>query len=201
MRWHKANDAYLHDRRPLATVGVLWSQQNTDYYGRDRADELVEQPYRGMAQALLRARIPYVVIHADYLERDAAGLSLVILPNLAAMSDAQCGAVRRFVERGGGLVASGVTSLYTEDGIARRDFALADLFGAHFTGKRVEPAESRRQSREAPSSHTYLRLASELRARVEGPKSGSVTAAAGTRRPVFRVFEGTDIHPFGGILE
>src|SRR5439155_10847877 len=123
MRWHKANDAYLHNRRPVATVGVLWSQENTDYYGREKADELVEQPYRGVVQALLRARTPYLPIHADYLERDRAGLALLILPNLAAMSDAQCSAVRSFVQRGGGLIATGRSSLYTGEGIARPDFA------------------------------------------------------------------------------
>ena len=54
---------------------------------------------------------------------------MLVLPNLAAMSDAQCAAVRRFVEAGGGLVATGETSLYDEEGRRRADFALADLLG------------------------------------------------------------------------
>src|SRR5262245_10713274 len=200
MRWHKANDEYLHNRRPIATVGVLWSQENTDYYGRERADELVEQPYRGVAEALLRARIPYLPIHADYLERDQARLSLLILPNLAAMSDAQCAAVRRFVERGGGLVATGVTSLYSEEGIKRGDSALADLFGAHSTGKQIGPGGAG-QRREAPAGHTYFRLSPELRAKVDGPKAGAEPPVAGARHPVLRGFDETDILPFGGALE
>ncbi len=136
MRWHKANEEFLVNRRPVATVGLLWSQQNTDFYGRDAADELVDQPYRGMMQALIRARIPYLPLHADYIDRDAAGLAVLILPNLAAMSDAQCAAVRRFVERGGALFATGDSSLYNEWGDPRPDFALADLFGAHAAGSR-----------------------------------------------------------------
>ena len=72
MRWHKASEEFLVNRRPVATVGLLWSQQNTDFYGRDAADELVDQPYRGMMQALIRARIPYLPLHADYIDRDAA---------------------------------------------------------------------------------------------------------------------------------
>ena len=107
MRWYKANEQYLVNRRPVAAVGLVWSQRNTDFYGRDNADELVDAPYRGFMQALVRARIPYIPVHADHIERDAGNLGVLILPNLGAMSDAQCAAVRRFVEKGGGLIAIG----------------------------------------------------------------------------------------------
>ena len=82
----------------------------------------------------MRARIPYVPIHIDHIERDGANLKVLILPNMAAMSDAQCAAVRKFAAGGGAVIATGVTSLYNEFGDARSDYGLADLFGAHFTG-------------------------------------------------------------------
>src|SRR5258707_6268973 len=47
MKWYAANERYLLNRRPLATVGVVWSQRNTDYYGNDRAGDLTDAPYRG----------------------------------------------------------------------------------------------------------------------------------------------------------
>ena len=37
MRWWKANERYLVDRTPVANVGVVWSQRNTDFFGRDDA--------------------------------------------------------------------------------------------------------------------------------------------------------------------
>ena len=74
MRWHKANQAYLIDRKPVASVGVVWSQRNTDYYGRDNAADLVDAPYSGFTEALLRARIPYLPVNADHIGRDSAGL-------------------------------------------------------------------------------------------------------------------------------
>jgi hypothetical protein len=109
-RWHEANERYLLDRRPIATVGLVWSQQNCDYWGRGEAKLMVEEPWRGMAQALTRARIPYLPVHAEDIERDAPSLSALLLPNVGAMSDAQVAAVRRFVVRGGGLLASGDSS-------------------------------------------------------------------------------------------
>ena len=178
-RWHEEHEQYLVNRQPVAAFGVVWSQRNTDYYGRDESAELVDAPYRGVTEALLRARLPYLPVHADHIERDAARFSALVLPSVAALSDTQCAAVKRFVAAGGGLVATGATSLYDEWGDPRPDFALADLFGAHAPS----PDFGRKGSTRA-TAHTYLRL----------PGSGA-------RHPVLLGFEETDILPFGGALE
>ena len=181
MQWHKANEQFLVNRQPVASVGVVWSQRNIDFYGRDQAS-LVDLPYRGMMQALVRARVPYLSIHADNLERDGRAVSLLILPNLAAMSDEQCSAVRRFVERGGSLIASGVSSLYNEWGDSRKEFALADLFRTHAEGSNLGTPNSPERRWAAASGNTYFRLAPERHAVLQG-------------------FDETDILPFGGTLE
>ena len=195
MAWHKANEAYLVNRQPVASVGVVWSQRNTDFYGRDDAARMVDLPYRGMTQALVRARIPYLPIHVDYIDRGGQDLAVLILPNVAAMSDEQCAAVQRFVERGGSLIATGASSLYDEWGEPRKDFALAGLFQAHANGSGTERKWA------ATLDHTYLRLTPELRAGVPGPKAGDEPPVAGQRHPVLEGFDETDILPFGGMLE
>jgi Hypothetical glycosyl hydrolase 6 len=198
-RWHEANQEYLVDREPVAGVGLVWSQQNTDYYGRDNPEELVELPFRGMANALLRARIPYLPVHADHIERDGPRLSVLVLPNLAVMTKSQCAAIRRFVERGGNLIATGQTSLYGPSGEPRTDFALADLFWAHVTPARGNSIQADlKLARE--TLHSYLRLAPELSAGVYGPKIGSESPPAGKRHPILKGFDETDILSFGGSL-
>lgn len=181
MRWHRKNETYLLDREPVAAVGLLWSQRNTDFYGRDDARNLVDLPYRGFAHAMVRARIPYLPVHADHVERDASRISVLVLPGVAALSDAQCAEICRFVERGGSLIATGISTLLDEWGTPRADFALADLFGAHTVGTLA--GSHRKQA--AGSFHTYLRL----------------PAATGARHPVLAGFEETEILPFGGRLE
>jgi hypothetical protein len=181
----------------------VWSQTNTDFYGRDEAELLVELPWRGWTNALVRARIPYLPVHIDHLERDAAayGLALLILPNLAAMTGAEAASVRRFAERGGGLIATGDSSLCNEWGEPREDFALADVIGAHTTERRAATNDAQRLRWARDTQHTYLRLTPELRARVDGEKADSEPRVTAPRHPILRGFEETDILPFGGVLE
>jgi hypothetical protein len=184
-QWHAENEQYLVDRKPIATVGLLWSETNIDWYGRGDSETRVTMPFVGAAEALSVHRIPWRAVHADHVSRDAAELDVLVLPNLAAASDAQCAAVRRFVEAGGGLVATGETSLYDDEGRRHADFALAGLLGAHATGEHrgsfSGPAASPWSS---AVGHTYLRF-----------------ATATGRPPALAGFEDADIVPFGGRLE
>lgn len=195
MKWHKANEAHLVNRTPIASVGLVWSQRNTDFYGRDNAAELVDAPYDGFAQALIKARIPYLPVHADDIDREAAGLAVLVLPNVGALSDEQCSAIRRFVARGGSLIATGESSLYTEMGDPRADFALGDLLRVH---RRTKPVWQRAQT---SSFHTYLRLHPELRGRVYGPRSGQEPPGGSPRHAVLAGFDDTDLLAFGGVLQ
>ncbi|MEO8368437.1 MAG: alpha-amylase family protein [Candidatus Solibacter sp.] len=200
MKWHKANQAYLANRKPVATVGLVWSQRNTDFYGRDNAAELVDAPYEGFAQALIRARIPYLPVHAADIDREAASLSTLVLANVGALSDAECEAVRRFVARGGSLVATGERTMYNEWGDARADFALADLLRVHAQPKPASASGAGGRRAATASIHTYLRLHPELRGGVYGPRNGKEPAATGTRHAALKGFEETDIIPYGGTL-
>jgi len=199
-RWHKANEEFLFKRMPVATVGVVWSEDNTNYYGRDEASLLVDLPMRGITQALVRARIPYIPLNADHIDRDAAQLSLLILPNIGVLTEDQIASIRRFVKKGGGLIATGESSLYNKFGNRRRDYALGDLFGTHLVTRPEISSRASLRSWASSSHHTYLRLTPELRRNVDSPKNGTEPIVTGGRHPVLRGFDETDILAFGGLL-
>jgi hypothetical protein len=179
MRWHQANERYLVNRTMVATVGLVWSQRNTDFFGRDDPETRVDAAYTGWMHALIRARIPYVPIHVDAIERPTTTIGTLILPNIGALSDEQVSAIRMHVAKGKSIVATGDTSLYDEHGNPRPDLALADLFSCHRKG---EPLAAR--APRSASLHTYLRLPSDVRSRHE----------------VLRGFDGTDVVAYGGTL-
>ncbi len=195
-RWYQANEEYLVNRTPVATVGVVWSQDNTDFYGRDDADQLVDQPWNGITQALIRSRIPYRPVHADHIDRDGSEFTLLILPNLGSMNAGQVASLRRYVQNGGNLFATGESSLFDEHGSALNDYALSDLFGAHALSATTEEDRSEMKR----TSHSYLRLTPELRSKVYGPHTPGEPPVTAERHPVLKGFEETDILPFGGFL-
>jgi hypothetical protein len=149
--WAEKNQHYLADREPLARVGLVYSQQTAWYCGDEQAAAKVEDYALGWYQALIESRIPFEMVHDRLL--DAAHLAkfkTLILPNIAALSDAQCGQLRAFVAHGGSVVATHETSLYDGNGRRRKNFALADLFGVDWTGKI-----------EGPMLNSYIRLEHE----------------------------------------
>jgi hypothetical protein len=133
--WHFRNERYLRNLAPMARAAMVYSQQTAQYYGGEHAHQKVEDHTLGFYQAMIEARIPFEMVHDRLL--DAAHLApfkVLILPNIAAMSDGQCRQIREFVDRGGSVVATYETSLYDEWGVRRPDFGLAQLFGASYDG-------------------------------------------------------------------
>jgi hypothetical protein len=135
-KWHAANEAYLRNERPLARVGLMYSQQTATYYGGDQAHAKVEDPGLGFYEALIEARIPFEMVHDHLLDPEhISQFRTLILPNIAALSTAQCRQLEDFVKGGGSLVATYETSLYNEWGVRRQNFGLASLFGVNYAGK------------------------------------------------------------------
>ncbi len=157
--WCYQIEKYLRNEKPLARVGLVYSQQTGWFYGGPRARAKVEDHLLGWYQALIEARIPFEMVHdrlldAGHLDR----IKTLILPNVAALSDEQCRQLRAFVERGGGLVATYETSLHDEWGARRHDLGLADLFGVSIRGKT-----------ERPMRNAYLRLEVDSRTKKRHP--------------------------------
>ena len=136
-------EQYLRNERPLARVGLVYSQQTAWFTA-----EKVEDHMLGWYQALVESRIPFEMVHDRLL--DSANVNqfkTLILPDIAALSPAQCDQLRAFARQGGSLIATYRTSLCDEWGVLRKEFGLADLFGVSYQGKI-----------EGPMQNSYLRL-------------------------------------------
>jgi hypothetical protein len=142
-QWHHGAERYLRNETPIARVAMVYSQQTGTFYGGPRARQKVEDHTLGIYQSLMDQRIPFEMVHDRAVSADLADrFKLLLLPNIAALSDAQCEQIRAYVRRGGSLVATYETSLYDEWGVARKDFGLADLFGVSFRNRRQGPMEN-----------------------------------------------------------
>jgi hypothetical protein len=151
--WHYRHERYLRNEMPLARVAVLFSEQTTTFHAGVAEGDRAQDHVLGMYHALVEARIPFELIHEAYLTPDRLdAFRLVILADAAALSDAQCAALRDYVGRGGSLLATFATSLYDEEGGRRDDFGLADVFGVSFDGRIDGPMQNSYLSLDADSA-------------------------------------------------
>jgi hypothetical protein len=199
-QWHEANQDVLVNRELTPEVGVVWSQQNQDFFGRDASGEKTLAPFRGIVKALDRHAIPYAPLHADDISSAFDRVKCIILPNVGALSDEQVEHIKGFVAKGGSVIATGETSSSTLYGDARDDLALGTLFGIRRGLGSVGGTGPIDPDIETWGRHTYLRLTPENRSASYGPLDRTAPESPAERSPILRGLEGTDTIPFGGYL-
>ena len=142
-QWHYEAEAYLRNEKSLANVGMVYSEQTQRYYGGEEHQENPGHHELGMYHALIESRVPFDMVHEQYLDpMHLNPYKILILPNIAAMSQRQCQWIREYVHRGGSLLATFETSLYDEHGTKRSDFGLGDIFGVSFDGQVEGPMKN-----------------------------------------------------------
>ena len=135
--WHSDNADVLSDRIAVAQVGLVRSDRNDQFFGRDtaafiqpeRMGEVTQATYRGAAQLLFDSRISFIPVNIADITTGEFDEPVLFLPNIGGLSDSDCEALRSYVRNGGGLVATGHTSLFDEWGEPRDEFGLADVLG------------------------------------------------------------------------
>lgn len=123
---------------PVSDVAIYFSPRNrvaTEQNGSPIwAPAFTSVPYDeafdGACAGLQAAHIPFAVLTRTTLS-ELSRYPALILPDVARLDDDEMATFRTYVEAGGRLYASGLTSLVDVDGQRRDDFGLADLFGAH----------------------------------------------------------------------
>ncbi|AUD04592.1 alpha-amylase family protein [Spirosoma pollinicola] len=142
------NEKYLRNTASMARVGVVYSEQTDRNYGGKPWQQKSSDHLDGMYHALVESRTPFDMVNDRLLSAtDLKRFKLLILPNIAALSDSQCAQLQAFVDAGGSLVATFETSLYDEDGKQRPNFGLASLLGVAYN-----------QKVEGPMRNSYLQL-------------------------------------------
>ena len=177
--WLAKNEKYLRNvGHPIATVGILHSQRTARFYRAARERGHNEEDFgNGLYHALIEARIPADFVHEDLIEdSQLERFRVLVLPNVACLSDRQCTQIRRFLQAGGGLVATFETSMYDEWGRRRPDFGLADAFGVSVAGPTQGPMKNSYLRLDHSSGHPLLQGLENARRIINGVWRVPVTA-------------------------
>jgi len=133
-QWTARHDEHWINRATIANIGVVIGQRTQLFYQSPR-EVSMQQTIDALYYALLEGRFLFDFVHEDRLQLDRIKkYAALILPNIALLSDEQCGQLRDYVKNGGSLLATFETSMYNERNERRADFGLADVFGVHAAG-------------------------------------------------------------------
>lgn len=138
IRFFRGHQADFRNTVPVGDVAVLRAFASVEF---NPAEALVGATLA--EQTLIQHKIPFHIIFDRQL-KDLSRYKVLVLAGQDALSDAQAEAIRAYVQGGGGLVATGNSSLMTEWRLRRGEFALASLFG---TGQPTDTALRRESGR------------------------------------------------------
>lgn len=135
------HDVLLRSVRSRPQVGIVVGAQTIDWYsGKHFVGKGYENCAHGAYQALKANGFesePFLdwQMSPELLSR----YQMIYAANAACLSDAQCAMLTAYVNNGGKLLATYLTSVANEYGRVRKNFGLADVFGADFID--AEPVE------------------------------------------------------------
>ena len=127
---------------PEPWAALLVSEQTRQFYAGGQIMERFLSHALGVFRVGVEEHLPITLItDLDVVPERLAAYKVLILPNAAALSNAQIATIREYVQKGGGLVATCETSLFDELGHPRPNFALADIFGVDYQGRPQAPTK------------------------------------------------------------
>ncbi len=171
----------IHYSHPSITAHWMFEvrPRGKNWINRGSASERKDSDFLRLRQSAIHLlednQLQYYFASYGQLENgafDKMDAKVLILPQSVAMSKAECDAVRRFVKRGGTVVADCRTALMDEHCKMLPKGQLDDLFGIERTDTKFAPGKSGLKAAPAVSPHILLAgLPKDLRAAEPGVKA------------------------------
>ena len=119
-------------QQPVYEVGLYFSSRTRDWLGRDQPADFF-QSFQGAHKAMAYEHIPWgVVLDENVTLETLKQFPVVLLPNVAIVSEKEVALFRRYVEDGGKLLVTGLSGLRGWRGETNSQSALMELIGAKF---------------------------------------------------------------------
>jgi len=126
------HEALLRSVSPQPQAGILTGAQTIQWY---KGEKFVPENYRNYFYGAFQLLKDMSYDAEPFLDFEMtaerlAKYQLIYASNAACLSDAQCAMLGKYVEDGGFLLATHLTSVADEFGRRRKNFGLAEVFGA-----------------------------------------------------------------------
>jgi len=121
-------------RDTVKRIAVMWSSDTRDFDRPGEETELHRFEFLGYCRSLLENHQIFDVVLPERIggAADLAEYELVILPNVACMSDHLAAVLEEYVAGGGKILSTYESGLLGTKGQPRSDFALGDVLGIRY---------------------------------------------------------------------
>jgi len=122
-------------QQPVAEVGLYFSSRTRDWLGREKPAEYF-QSFQGAHKALVYEHIPWgVVLDENVTLPTLKRFPIVMLPNVAILSDPEIELLRQYVSEGGNLTVTGLSGCCGRWGQVQGKSSIESLTGARLVSK------------------------------------------------------------------
>lgn len=119
----------------VAEVGLYFSSRTRDWFARGKSEDYF-QNFLGAHKALVYEHIPWgVILDENATLETLKQFPIVMLPNVAIVSEKEVALLRRYVEEGGKLIVTGLSGCCDRWGNLQDKSSLESLAGARFVSK------------------------------------------------------------------
>jgi hypothetical protein len=133
-KYLKDNSELVQHLQPVTDIGVMYSKPSGELLG----DDDFEGSMRGIQRLLAENHYQYGFISDRQLSAEKLKqFKVLIMPNVASVSEEHITIIEDWVRQGGRLIASFQTSLFDENGNARKDFGLKEALGVSYLNQIV----------------------------------------------------------------
>ena len=130
-KWVDQIEDFCVDVESVPYVAILHSAKS--HQVKELLDWSTMTSLHGAHRLLLENQLHFDIIR-EATSETLSEYEALVLPDEIYLSAEEIQAILGFVKNGGGLIASYRTSLYNENGLMTRDFALGQAYGVKFSG-------------------------------------------------------------------
>ncbi len=128
-KYLRDNEALIQQLQPVTDIGVMYSKPSGEQVG----DADFTRSMSGVQRLLAENHYQYGFVSDKLLTAEKLKeFKVLLLPNVAALSDEHVLLIADWVKQGGKLISTFQTSLFDELGAARKDFALSEVLGVNY---------------------------------------------------------------------
>lgn len=128
-------EKWLLNTQKVPHVAMLVSEQTRQFVAYKDIVERFLPPIFGVFRMAFEEHLPLDILSDwEVTPHTLSRYRVLILPNAVALSTTQVSAIREYVRAGGGLIATGETSLCDELGRPQTNFTLSDVLGVTYQG-------------------------------------------------------------------